>query len=130
MGGTTAPGFRPPRGKRAPSRRFTGNADICAVPSVWEEPFGLVAVEAMACERPVCASRVGGLQDIVVDGETGLLVAPGDAEALATALARLLDDAVLRRSMGTAGRRRVEEQYDWPRVIARHYVPLLGELVS
>jgi len=103
-------------------------ADICAVPSVWHEPFGLVAVEAMAAGLPVVASRTGGLQDIVLDGETGLLTRPGDAATLAEALERLLDDITLRAHMGAAGRMRAETEYDWRQVIRKRYRPLLEEL--
>lgn len=102
-------------------------ADIVAVPSVWEEPFGLVAVEAMACARPVCASAGGGLLDIVRHGETGFHFAPGNAAELAKELDILLDNAALRRRMGLAGRAIVEQQYDWKQVIERHYLPLLEE---
>ncbi len=100
-------------------------ADICAAPALWEEPFGLVAVEAMAAARPVCASAAGGLRDTVVDGETGFLVPPGDPEELAEKLGRLLDNPDLRARMGAAGRRRAEAEYDWNRIIDRHYLPLL-----
>jgi glycosyltransferase involved in cell wall biosynthesis len=79
---------------------------IGLVPSAWAEPFGLVAVEAMQAGRPVIASAAGGLADIVVDGETGLLTPPGDPAALAAALRRLLADKALREAMGEAGRRR------------------------
>jgi glycosyltransferase involved in cell wall biosynthesis len=91
------------------------------IPSVWPEPFGLVALEAMAAGRPVVASRIGGLTDIVADGETGLLVEPGRPDALAGALARLLDDPAARERMGRAGRERVERftpQRIVPRVVA------------
>jgi glycosyltransferase involved in cell wall biosynthesis len=74
------------------------------VPSTWAEPFGLVAVEAMAAGRPVVASALGGLNDIVADGETGLLVPPGDARALAAAVNHLLDGPDRRRAMGEAAR--------------------------
>jgi glycosyltransferase involved in cell wall biosynthesis len=79
---------------------------IGLVPSAWAEPFGLVAVEAMRAGRPVIASAAGGLPDIVVDGETGLLTPPRDAAALAAALRRLIADGELRQAMGEAGRRR------------------------
>ncbi len=105
-----------------------GEADIVAVPSVWHEPFGLAAVEAMASARPVVASRSGGLADIVRDGETGLLSTPGDAKELAAHLSRLLDDAALRQRMGAEGRRVAEAEYDWDAVVQRHYLPLLEEL--
>jgi glycosyltransferase involved in cell wall biosynthesis len=103
-------------------------ADICVVPSIWEEPFGLVAVEAMASGRPVCAARVGGLHGIVVPEETGYLHDPQDAETLAQNLARLLDDPALRRAMGDTGRRRAETVYDWARIVEDHYAPLLEEV--
>lgn len=103
-------------------------ADVVIVPSVWEEPFGLVAVEAMACGRPVCASRVGGLQDIVAHTETGFLFDRGDAAELAKQLSLLLDNPALRMQMGQAARRRVDEHYTWSQIIARHYEPLLQSL--
>ena len=108
--------------------RLYQESDICAFPPLWQEPFGLVAVEAMASGRPVCASRVGGLQGIVVDGETGFLFDAGDAAGLAERLAQLLDDHELRRRMGTAGRERAEAEYDWTRLIPKHYGPLLEEV--
>jgi glycosyltransferase involved in cell wall biosynthesis len=89
---------------------------VGVIPSVWPEPFGLVALEAMAAGRPVVASRIGGLTDIVADGETGLLVAPGRADELAGALTWLLDDPQGRERMGRAGRERVE-RYTPQRVV-------------
>ena len=105
-------------------------SDICVVPSIWEEPFGLVAVEAMACGRPVCASRAGGLQNIVVDGETGFLFDRGDGTALAERLAHLLDDPALRRRMGDAGRKRAEAEYHWRRIVRHYYPPILEMLAE
>ncbi len=102
--------------------------DVCVAPSIWEEPFGIVALEAMATGRPVCASRVGGLQEIVHHGETGLLFSAGDGAGLARHLATLLDDAVLRSRMGAAGRRLVEQEYDWRVIVERHYLPLIARL--
>lgn len=81
------------------------HVDVLAVPSL-EEPFGLVCVEAMACSKPVVASRVGGIPEIVVDNETGLLVPPGDDVRLADAILRLYRDAGLRERLGQAGRER------------------------
>ena len=75
-------------------------------PSIWAEPFGIVAIEAAAAGKPIVASAIGGLRDIVLDGETGLLVPPGDGEALRAALARMIGDARLRARMGEAARRR------------------------
>jgi glycosyltransferase involved in cell wall biosynthesis len=82
---------------------------IALVPSLVPEAFGIVAIEAMSIGRPVIASRTGGLPDIVVDGETGLLVPPGDPNALRQAIERLIADRDLRECMGRAGRRRVAE---------------------
>ena len=81
--------------------------DILVLPSL-QEPFGKIVIEAMAMETPVIASRVGGVPEIVADGETGLLVPPQDAIALKHALTRLIADAALRERMGKAGRQRVE----------------------
>jgi glycosyltransferase involved in cell wall biosynthesis len=75
-------------------------------PSIWPEPFGLVALETAAVGKPIVASDIGGLRDIVREGETGLLVAPGDRNALKTALERLIADTGLRARMGDAGTRR------------------------
>jgi glycosyltransferase involved in cell wall biosynthesis len=79
---------------------------IGLVPSLWREPFGIVVIEAMAAGKPVVASRIGGIPEIITDGETGLLVSPGDAAALAAAMTRLIDNGDLRHVMGRAARRR------------------------
>jgi glycosyltransferase involved in cell wall biosynthesis len=84
------------------------------------ECMPISVLEAMAAGLPVVASAVGGLPEMVVDGETGYLVAPGDAEALGAALARLVADPSLRRRMGAAGRRRVEERFDLPGFAEAH----------
>jgi glycosyltransferase involved in cell wall biosynthesis len=80
---------------------------IALVPSVWAEPFGIVAIEAMSVGRPIIASRIGGLIDIVVDGETGLLVEPGSVSALRFAMEQLLANPDLRIRMGKAALRKV-----------------------
>jgi type III pantothenate kinase len=76
----------------------------------------MMCLEAMAAGKPVVASAVGGLLDLVADGETGLLVPPRDVTALRSALERLLADGELRRRMGEAGRERVRESFSWPAV--------------
>jgi glycosyltransferase involved in cell wall biosynthesis len=91
-------------------------AAVVACPS-YREGYGVVCAEAMAYGRPVIASAVGGLRDLVVDGETGLLVPPGDVPALRGALQRLLADADLRRRLGTAGRERARELLSWDRAV-------------
>jgi glycosyltransferase involved in cell wall biosynthesis len=93
-------------GFRADADTLTAGADLCVVPSTWAEAFGLAALEPMAHGIPVIASNAGGLPEVVVDGETGLLVPPGDEAALEAALRRLLDDPAERIRMGENGRRR------------------------
>lgn len=78
-------------------------------PSIWHDPCPTVAMEAMAVGRPVIASRIGGLSDIVKDGETGLLVPPGDVQALRMAMQSLLDDTERRERMGRMAKERVAE---------------------
>jgi glycosyltransferase involved in cell wall biosynthesis len=87
-------------------RNIYAALDITVVPSIQAEPFGLVVMESMALGTPVVGSRCGGIAEQVVDGETGLLFEPGDEQALAGALACLLEDDQLRRSMGRAGQAR------------------------
>jgi glycosyltransferase involved in cell wall biosynthesis len=88
--------------------------DIFVVPSLTDrESFGVAAVEASASGLPVIASRVGGLPEVVLNGKTGLLVPPGDIDALANAMSRLLADPALRAQMGQAGRQFVLKHYRW-----------------
>lgn len=84
---------------------------IAVVPSLWPEPSGLVALEAMAMRRPVIASRTGGLAEIVVHEQTGLLVGCGDVGELQRALERLIADPPLRERFGAAGSERLAEHY-------------------
>jgi glycosyltransferase involved in cell wall biosynthesis len=93
--------------------RAYGRASVVAVPSR-REGFGVVCAEAMAHGRPVVASAVGGLLDLVEDGVSGLLVPPRDPVALRAALTRLLDDAELRGAMGAAARERIRRHFSWP----------------
>lgn len=100
-------------GYRADSDEILGAADVAAVPSVWEEAFGLSALEPMSRGTPVVASEVGGLPEVVEHGGTGLLVPPGDEDALAHALGRLLTNPEERRRMGKRGRARTLENFAW-----------------
>jgi glycosyltransferase involved in cell wall biosynthesis len=93
-------------------------AAVVACPS-YREGFGVVCAEAMAHGRPVVASAVGGLRNLVVDGETGLLVRPGDVAALRAALERLLADDELRSRMGAAARERAREFLSRERAVAQ-----------
>lgn len=91
------------------------SADVVAcVP--WYEPFGMVAVEALACGVPVLATAVGGLVDTVVDRVTGLHVPARDPQAIARGLCTLLDRPDLRQAMGAAGAARARAHYGWPQV--------------
>jgi glycosyltransferase involved in cell wall biosynthesis len=95
-------------GYRPQAWRYHAAFDVCVVPSVKVESFSLVALAAMRHGTPVVASRLGGLPEVVSDEETGLLVAPGSAKALAGALERLLEDPALAARLGNAGRRRAK----------------------
>jgi glycosyltransferase involved in cell wall biosynthesis len=97
--------------------RLYERAAVVVCPSL-REGFGVSCAEAMAHGRPVVASAVGGLRDLVVDGETGLLVPPGDAAALHDALVRLLGDAELRSRLGAAARARAAEHFSWERAVS------------
>ena len=94
--------------------RLYERAAVVACPSR-REGFGVACLEAMAAGRPVVASSVGGLRDLVVDGVTGLLVPPGDVAALRAALEQLLADAGLRKRLGRAARERVLAEFTWKR---------------
>jgi colanic acid/amylovoran biosynthesis glycosyltransferase len=106
-----ARGFLPPE----QLAELYARAAVVVCPS-HREGFGVACLEAMAHGRPVVASAVGGLLDLVVDGETGIHVPPGDVGALRSALERLLADRELRRRMGEAGRRRAAEHFSWDAV--------------
>jgi glycosyltransferase involved in cell wall biosynthesis len=101
-------------------------ADVFAFPSVWDEPFGIPVAEAMAAGLPVVATRAGGIPELVVDGVTGLLAEPGEAESLAAALETLADDVSLRAAFGEAGRSRAVERFSWDRA-AESYRTIFGE---
>jgi glycosyltransferase involved in cell wall biosynthesis len=107
---------------------FMRNAAVGVVPSVNPEAFGLVAAEFMACGIPVVATNVGGLPEVVKDGETGVLVPPGDPEALAEKIMWLLKNPSTRRKMGAAGRRRVEALFSGD-LISKKYLKLYSNIL-
>lgn len=94
------------------------HATVFACPSVYE-PLGIVNLEAMACGTAVVASRVGGIPEVVADGETGMLVPPDDPAALAEALNSLLRQADRASAMGRAGRKRAVTEFSWQSVAAQ-----------
>lgn len=102
-------------------------ATILVNPSL-SESFGMSLVEALACEKPVVATRVGGMPTIVGNDDVGLLVPPGEVEPLAAGIRTLLRDPARRLAMGRKGRARVLERFAWPRVakkLLEHYDALL-----
>jgi N-acetyl-alpha-D-glucosaminyl L-malate synthase BshA len=98
---------------------YLSASDVLLLPSE-QESFGLAALEAMACEVPVIASRVGGLPEVVTDGETGFLSEVGDVEKMAADAARLLGDATLRREMGKRARESAVSRYRTDIVIPQY----------
>lgn len=110
-------------GQREDIPELLNTMDVFVLPSL-AEAFGIAAIEAMACELPVVATRVGGLREIVVENETGLLVPPRDADALGSAISNLLADPSKCRAFGERGRACVLEKFtlahqaeQWQRVL-------------
>jgi glycogen(starch) synthase len=93
-------------------------ADLFVAPSLYES-FGLIFLEAMRWGTPVIGTTVGGIPEVVEDGKTGVLVPPSDPPALAAAIIRLLSNRPLRRELGEAGRRRVEQHFTTTRMAAQ-----------
>ena len=110
--------------ERSDVRQLLSHALVFACPSVYE-PLGIVNLEAMGCQAPVVASDVGGIPEVVVDGETGLLVhydadEPGQFEAdFAAAINKVIEDPARAREMGRAGRERAISDFGWDRIAAR-----------
>jgi glycosyltransferase involved in cell wall biosynthesis len=96
---------------------FYKDADVFVFPSVWNEPFGMPIVEAMAAGVPVVSTRGGGIPEIVVDGKTGLLVERGDASALAEAILRLLSNENLREAIIRDAHERAVELLSWEKIV-------------
>jgi len=109
------------------------HADVFCCPSIYE-PFGIINIEAMACETAVVASAVGGIKEVVVDGETGILVpleqqdiAPFEAidpdkfaKDLANGINKLTNNKALKDTMARNGRKRVEDTFDWKAIAKQH----------
>lgn len=99
---------------------FYSGAEVFCAPSTYE-PFGIMNLEAMACETPVVSTKVGGIKDAVVDGETGILVAPERPDEIAEAVNKILADKDLAGKMGKNGRKRVEAAFSWKRIAEKTY---------
>jgi glycosyltransferase involved in cell wall biosynthesis len=100
-------------------------ADVVVVPSIKPEPFGLVAIEAMAAGRSVIAAKHGGLLEIVVDGVTGTFVEPGSIRSLELAIGAYIDDPARAQAEGDAGRERFQAEFE-----EKHYKMKIGDLVA
>jgi len=98
-------------GYRSDIENIYCSADIVTVPSRWQEPFGLINIEAGAARRPVVASRVGGIPEVIRDGENGLLFDPDHPASFAAAIRQLVEDKALRLRMGARARAVVEEEF-------------------
>lgn len=98
-------------GHRSAVMELLRDASLFVVPSVWQDAFPNAVLEPMAWGKPVIASRVGGIPEMIVDGETGLLVPTGDENTLAQAMAALLRDPERAENLGGAARRRVETNF-------------------
>jgi L-malate glycosyltransferase len=106
-------------GRRNDVHTIVAAADIVVVPSVWDEAFGLIIAEAMASSRPVVASDVGAIPELIDDGLSGLLVEPGDSSALSRAILRLISDDEARLQMGRAGRVKSIREFDLSRQVGK-----------
>jgi glycosyltransferase involved in cell wall biosynthesis len=98
-------------GYRSDIQNVYYSSDIIVMPSRWDEPFGLINIEAGATRRPIVAAAVGGIPEIVVHGETGFLFERGDLAAFTGYLRQLVEDEKLRQTMGEAGRAHVERNF-------------------
>ncbi len=99
--------------------KFFGTTDIFVLPSLAAEAFGIVLLEAMASGKPVVATNLGGIPEVVENSNCGILVDPGDEYALAEAIFSLLEDEGLRNELGKNGRKAVEERYSWDIIVEK-----------
>lgn len=103
--------------------------DILVFPSIWDEPFSAVLIEAMSCGIAIVATSAGGTPEAIIDGESALLVPPGDPRKLADAMGRLVRDGALRVKLGQRAARRARDQFDFAAYVNRletHYTQVAG----
>jgi len=110
-------------------RCYHNAADVFVCPSVWQEPLGLVILEALAHEKPVVATNVGGIPEIISNLYNGLLVPPNNSKELANAIILLLNDDELRRRLGRNGRKVVERKFSFE-VICRQCLNIYDQIIS
>lgn len=115
-------------GKQANIADYMGISDVFLLPSELES-FGLAALEAQACEAPVVATRIGGIPEVVTDGESGYLSNVGDVEKMSADTLRLLGDEDLRRSFGRKGRELAVERYSTDKIIPQ-YIAYYEKIVN
>jgi glycosyltransferase involved in cell wall biosynthesis len=115
-------------GFQDPVQPFLASLDLYVHPALMEG-FGIAVVEAMAMGKAVVATTTGGIPEVVVQGETGLLVLPGDAESLAETVVLLLEDRTRREQMGLCGKRRAQERFSLDAYVA-HMEQLYGEVLA
>jgi glycogen(starch) synthase len=99
---------------------LVNRSTLLLLPSRWQEPFGIVCLEAAVMERAVVASRVGGVPEVVEDGVTGMLVEPDQPEALARGIKALLDDPPTLRAMGRRARQHAESRFGYEQYLQKH----------
>jgi glycosyltransferase involved in cell wall biosynthesis len=97
-------------------RKLYSQSSVSCLPSVWQEPFGLTLIEAMACETPVIGSNVGGIPEIISSSKSGILVEPNDVDELAYAIIQTLSNSNLQREFGRNGRKAVTERYTFSKI--------------
>lgn len=94
-------------------------AQLFVLPSLFE-PFGMTSQEAMACGKPVVASRFGGIRNVITDGKNGFLIDPADPREFADAMIRLLKDNKLKEDIGNAAYKNIRDNYSWEAIAGRH----------
>jgi glycosyltransferase involved in cell wall biosynthesis len=107
--------------KKEELEEFYYSADVFVAPSVWDEPLGLVILEAMTAKVPIIATRKGGIPLAVKDGVNGFLIRPKNSQEIAEACNKLLENEGLRKKIGEAARQTVEKKFTW-KMIAQKYM--------
>ena len=107
--------------------KYYANCDIFVLHSIYEA-FGIVLLEAMASEKPIISTMVGGIPEVVQNEKSGILVPPKNATALATAIIQLLSDGKRAKEMGQYGRKLTEIQFNWE-IIAKKYIEMYFDLI-
>ena len=106
--------------KKEELAEFYRRADVFVAPSVWDEPLGLVILEAMAAGTPVVATRKGGIPLAVKDGVNGILIRPRNSQQIVNATRKILENDELRKKMGEAARKTVEEKFTWEKIAQKY----------